>query len=333
MEKLQNPGNINGNYSGGTGQIFREDSDVNRYRNIEQLPRWYDRYLYITKNYRWNYTVLQATKSLFEWHNETVNVWTEMIPCFMYLVLQLYLTKTYPYWSVFNAYDYKTAFISFSGYICTIRAFISGMAHNYHFVNAKWSHWWWIFDVLSINWTLSYFAMCYIVLIFYCKDLRIFASIILCYAVFAITVSHAITIQDLEHIYYMRSMATALAFLFSIFWFFLVVIANHLSNVNSHNDELFGDGILYTLFGIGTITWVIANKAHSIRWPERWVNNSKKKETGFISKFSRCVCAGRVNNLGTSHQIWHVLINVGTFCAIGNLFLFVENRVKHDTCT
>lgn len=46
---------------------------------------------YIRSGYRINYSVRDCVRSLFELHNETLNVWTHMVGSFVFLALMLYL--------------------------------------------------------------------------------------------------------------------------------------------------------------------------------------------------------------------------------------------------
>jgi len=55
-------------------------NETPRLVNSSALPEWYGYYKNVTDGYRLNYTHCQALWSIFEWHSETVNIWTELVP-------------------------------------------------------------------------------------------------------------------------------------------------------------------------------------------------------------------------------------------------------------
>ena len=53
------------------------------------LPEWYEIYTYVLNGYRVKYNTCQCAVSLFAWHNETINAWTEFIPCVFMIYLHV----------------------------------------------------------------------------------------------------------------------------------------------------------------------------------------------------------------------------------------------------
>jgi len=53
------------------------------------LPEWYGYYENVKDGYRLHYTHCQALWSIFQWHSETVNIWTEFIPLIVLYVSYL----------------------------------------------------------------------------------------------------------------------------------------------------------------------------------------------------------------------------------------------------
>ncbi|XP_066304403.1 progestin and adipoQ receptor family member 3-like [Branchiostoma lanceolatum] len=58
----------------------------------EQLPKWYQEMEspYITAGYRNNLSYQQCSRSIFQIHNETGNIWTHLLPAILFLPLALY---------------------------------------------------------------------------------------------------------------------------------------------------------------------------------------------------------------------------------------------------
>ena len=59
---------------------------VQKLMQMDQTPAEYH-YPYILGGYRVNYTLVQCLRSIFSWHNETVNIWTHLLPLICFLVL------------------------------------------------------------------------------------------------------------------------------------------------------------------------------------------------------------------------------------------------------
>jgi len=50
---------------------------------LRELPDYYNGYPFIPYGYRIDFGYVGAIKSVLSWHNETVNMWTEIIPCIL----------------------------------------------------------------------------------------------------------------------------------------------------------------------------------------------------------------------------------------------------------
>lgn len=54
--------------------------ELQQIAKLTDLPAYYNPYPFVPIGYRMNYTYKQALLSIFQWHNETINLWTEIIP-------------------------------------------------------------------------------------------------------------------------------------------------------------------------------------------------------------------------------------------------------------
>jgi hypothetical protein len=55
-------------------------------RDDPHMPDWMHPAAYVQTGYRINYSSADALRSIFEVHNETVNIWTEFGPMIFFLV-------------------------------------------------------------------------------------------------------------------------------------------------------------------------------------------------------------------------------------------------------
>ena len=62
--------------------------------SCDDLPSYFLAYPNIIGGYRVNFTAQLCAKSLFKWHNETLNVWSEFIPALMFFVMFWSATTT-----------------------------------------------------------------------------------------------------------------------------------------------------------------------------------------------------------------------------------------------
>ena len=63
-----------------------------------QIPEWYTRFEFIKTGYRRPDTLLRAFFTIFEWHNESINVWSHLLAglVFIYLIFYVYLYMSTP---------------------------------------------------------------------------------------------------------------------------------------------------------------------------------------------------------------------------------------------
>eukprot|EP01084_Bolivina_argentea_P124676 220929_1 len=88
---------------------------------------------------RVNHNFIDCVKSVFQWHNETANIWTEF-----FFVLLLPLSVYYGLFKISWTFNISLAIIH-------IRPITSGSAHLLHPISPKWSRLMWKADYVSIE--------------------------------------------------------------------------------------------------------------------------------------------------------------------------------------
>jgi len=112
----------------------------------KELPEWYTTYPYISHGYRGVLNPYDAFLSMFQWHNETLNIYKHLFTGFFYL-WKLYTSSikgTDEYWFLVN--------MAYFG--ATLMGISSGFAHTFSVVDKDWKINSWKFDfigIISIN--------------------------------------------------------------------------------------------------------------------------------------------------------------------------------------
>lgn len=116
-----------------------------------ELPPWFTSYPYVETKYRCNYTKEQCFRSIFEWHNETINIWTEFVPCIVFLFGLIILESAEPVVFSRSIPGWDRFFVLFGllgGVV--IRPLCSGMAHTFYPMSNRAFIIWWGIDYVSI---------------------------------------------------------------------------------------------------------------------------------------------------------------------------------------
>ena len=318
-----------------------------QYLTIKQVPRWYDVYPHINNRYRFNYTILEATKSICEWHNETLNFWTEIIPSIVFFGFHFYLVQNYDWfwtlpngsnWGFTDNYKDKRDMMKWIlvplPIINGIRCILSAIAHNYHFLGEKWTHICWSVDVISISFITNIIGAAYLTLTLYCINWNVFYTGLFIIVLFTILLCQGIVVQDSNGNYYLRLIMTVLGMFFAQFWHIATIVTSFNNEYNKIGSKQFSDGSIGVVNIFTYTSYVIGATAHTIRWPEKYFNNvsTSKKNDNDNDNDGNSGCKCKVNNFGTSHQIWHIFINLGNFFTTVEIFLFAKFRAENETC-
>ena len=140
--------------------------------SMHDLPNWYHTYGTILNGYRHELhgiSVCQVIKSLFQIHNETVNIWTEYLPFIIEITWLVYLCVFEPDF-IANHGLHTQIIIPLCVFIALFRAVISGTAHLFHCMNAEISRYCWNLDYISIILYSASGAIIWSHFLFYCNS-------------------------------------------------------------------------------------------------------------------------------------------------------------------
>jgi len=116
-----------------------------------ELPEWYTTMEFIETGYRRPQSVISTFYTIFQWHNETLNIYTHLLPGFWFL----YELYNIPYKQYYIDSSIYAKFCIFAGYMnAIILLFASSFAHTFHIVDKNCNMKCWIIDftgIIAIN--------------------------------------------------------------------------------------------------------------------------------------------------------------------------------------
>ena len=77
-------------------KIIENKQKISRLVCKKELPPWYSHYKFVLNGYRINYSIKDAFKSMFQWHNETANIYTELLPALFLMISAIIFVFTDP---------------------------------------------------------------------------------------------------------------------------------------------------------------------------------------------------------------------------------------------
>lgn len=118
-----------------------------RLEQLESVKEWYNINPFVTGGYRLPRSPLNALFSAFEWHNETLTIYSHLLPGIVWLymffncVKEDYYILSEPFTQNVIRYSYLSA---------SLLGLASGTAHTFHIVNRAWSIVSWKLDFIGI---------------------------------------------------------------------------------------------------------------------------------------------------------------------------------------
>ena len=142
--------------------------------SVEDLPTWYTTiYPNIDKGYRAPRSPYSTFLSMFEWHNETLNIYTHLLPGFFWLFGLL--TSRAPECSP------ECKYLFYAGHFgAAVMGISSGIGHTFFIVNREWNSIVWTMDftgIIAVNYS-------HVILDSYILFKLILKSVELCYIAF-----------------------------------------------------------------------------------------------------------------------------------------------------
>jgi len=249
--------------------------------DASQLPSWITPYAFVTTGYRCHFSYRLAFASLFRLHNETVNVWTELLPAVGFGVW------TYAFLDAHAGADETDRYIVGTGLaVCTVaRPLCSGLAHLLHCTDAAGYIVWWSVDYLSICAAILASSLVYGRFAFYCT-------------------------QPLQLLFF-----TSAAGLLSTTIVAVMAVASPALRATSFTlFILFCNGVPFVYQAFAKLGGGAHADAPS-RYLVMWAASLATFSCGLLIKSSslpeRVVQAPWTDLLLTSHVLWHVVLNVG----------------------
>lgn len=112
-----------------------------------QLPEWYTKFEFIKSGYRRPDSLVRVFFSIFEWHNETLNIHTHLLPA-LWFTYKLYTIQDEVFFVESSVY---AKFCILSGYMNAILLlFASAFAHTFHIVDKEHNTRCWCYDFTGI---------------------------------------------------------------------------------------------------------------------------------------------------------------------------------------
>lgn len=254
---------------------------------LKELPDYYNGYPFINIGYRLNYDYKKAILSIFSWHNETINIWTEIIPLILNIFCLSFFISNDSLWSILKIDD-KTLIIIGGFLVLIFRPICSVLAHTFYLISKKAHDFWWRVDYISICITMLFEGIISGNYTFNCNyQLKLlFFTCVSC--MFISTMLSTLVSKSMQ----IRAALFCLFVIFATGCPFLYQWIMYYSNYSQNNNNK----PLIKYLTLWTFAYILAAFAliiKSLWFPERCC----KKQRKCLSYF------------GASHQIWHILIN------------------------
>ena len=248
-----------------------------------ELPDWFAPYPFVYSNYRISYTQKQSWRSIFEWHNETMNVWTEFAPMVAFSLYTANFMTTNSTMITASVYDRIIIYVGLTSALI-IRPCLSGFAHLFGCMSSFHYVLWWGIDFFSICVAIVGSSLIYSHFTWYCEPSQYIFYLI---STVGLLVSTLIAVLSAA-----SSTVRVGSFLL------LILLANGLplgwqiglQYTADASQKVPPEFIIYWLCGLGTMAIGLVIKSSMI--PE-------------------ICCPGKIDNFATSHNMWHLCINGG----------------------
>ncbi|KAJ3424385.1 adiponectin receptor protein [Anaeramoeba flamelloides] len=259
-----------------------------------KLPKWLQFNEHIQSGYRFGYNVKNTFKSLFQYHNETVNIWTHLLGSLIFVFLIFYTFK--------SEYLKDATFVSklfvisspISAIICLLS---STFYHLFEQSSLKFSVGFLKMDLtgILIMITFSTTPMVYFLMAYSNKIYYSYTIVLLSIGIFFI-------VSIWGGFSFINKMVKLRAFLFVVlsgYCLLLPLHARYLETSSYANYALYRLFLQYGSFGIGLIF--------------------------YLTKFPECMTkSNKYDIFGSSHQIWHVWIIIASVITYYSMFFLCK---------
>ena len=302
---------------------------------ITELPDWHHvNKPWILNGFRINYTIKDAALSIFEWHNETINIWTELVPMTVFIVLILYFVSVYDFMWQDASWDEKLVTLSF--WVFPLRPLTSAVCHTFYCVNENLYHKLWRLDFVSIIFFIGIFLLDFVYLMYYCQDWHTQVTLIICW--------FNVLIPSMYICFYTRNLKlkdAVIGLYIVVTGVYLLCLQIMLLLTNHYQYKAFPIKIMILWVG-GPIILGVAIVFHVTQFPEKKINSNIIEKANEIQIYTNDnenenkrveIVDSLINYVGGSHQIWHIFVNLFQFILFTGIFWFSEYRFTQNTCS
>ena len=310
--------------------------------SINDLPEWYKcNKIWIIEGYRINFTPIDALKSIFEWHNETLNIWTEIIPMIFFILLNIYCIIKFNFWWYDANLNIKLISISF--WIFPLRNLASVTCHTLYCVNKKYFQICWKLDFASIVLMTGMLLIVCVYLLYYCFNMYVKLTLVILMFILLIPSMHiCITTNNLKlKNGIIGAFATVGVFQLNIQIMFILTDGYQI--LPFPTKIIIVTLLIPILFAIGLFCYStefpekkINHKTHELKSLQMHMHNINKSgsnhnmDQGNSTRNKNNQCG--VNYICTSHQIWHCFGNLVQLCLFLGAFWYAQYRLTNQTC-
>lgn len=294
--------------------------------NAKELPSWHFRHRGILGGYRRSpATFGEALLTLFQWHNESINIWSHYIAGILIFIRCITITNygKLLFLSHAKTLDIMIVFLTFISTIVTM--FASAITHHFYFMNRTCHKYCWFLDFIGILSGMLIGGSNFLYFAFYCKkDIAIVTIVALvfgfvfayreCWRAYSNRVSkYLLKPNDRfpEFSYFLSKYAV-----FASIGPVLITAYFHREYiiVDAYRDILLRSLLGPTLSTIGIVLFAQGG------FPERYIYIFGVKE-GFF------------DFIGHSHQWWHIMAAISVYSWIDVGFLHFATRTNEaDAC-
>tara|TARA_B110000208_G_scaffold176174_1_gene222335 strand:+ start:930 stop:1817 length:888 start_codon:yes stop_codon:yes gene_type:complete len=275
------------------------------YYDYEELPEWYKDNKYVSKGYRdWNRSCMYYFKSIFKWHNETLNIWSHLIATILFTLLSIYTFK-YNY-NIYLTYLGDIITMSFFLFSCILCFTLSSIMHCFYPKSEDSCNCLLLCDYYGIIFLILCSYNIFIYYLFYCNNLiqTYYYLIINSLALLCFIVIKLFNKKK----YKLYKLLTCIIFILSIF---VPIFHRYLYYKNEHPNEYIQEIKFYSIsLGIYFLAFLF-----------------------YVSKIPESLCYHKFNcvNYLTSHTIFHIIIVIATITNYYGI-LNLHNLSKNIDC-
>eukprot|EP00475_Leptophrys_vorax_P041106 TRINITY_DN7728_c0_g1_i1.p1 TRINITY_DN7728_c0_g1~~TRINITY_DN7728_c0_g1_i1.p1 ORF type:complete len:882 (-),score=185.21 TRINITY_DN7728_c0_g1_i1:65-2464(-) len=257
------------------------------YCSAEELPTYFQHYPYILHFYRARFTVQMCIQSLFKLHNETLNVWTEFLPFFIFTYMVTHVMVADEVFQNASLHDQLVISAALIGALI-VRPLASGLAHLLFCQDRKTYAFWWSVDYVSICLTILLVSFVSGRFCFYCFPERQVFYYVSALGLFCSTIVSVLFVASGG----IRAGSFLLFIMFANVVPLVYQLGFFLSKVTPEYNR--GPTEYITYWVVCLLILLLGMVVKSAMIPEIFSKNK-----------------GSFDIFGYSHQWWHICINIG----------------------